>query len=126
MSSRALRAAFALLLAGLILSACGSEPLVPYSTDTPPLVLAPANQAGVIDQRGRFREIYCAVLEENPAAIDHRPCEEALTRVGTEPPGTGQPVNLGISQRHLIAAIVPGLGYGCFEDWLALTRSVAE
>ena len=55
--------ALAAAAATLALAACGSKPLVPYSLDTPPLVLVPASQAGVHDQRGRFREIYCAVLE---------------------------------------------------------------
>ena len=109
-----------------MLTACGSEPLVPYSTDTPPLALVPATLAGVGDRRGRFREIYCAVLEARHTVSDYRPCDEALTRVGIEPAGTGQPVDLGLSRRHLIAAVVPGLGFGCFDEWLALTRSVAE
>jgi hypothetical protein len=38
------------------------EPLVPYSTDTPPLVLVSPSSAAVIDN-ARFREIYCAILE---------------------------------------------------------------
>ena len=87
---------------------CAAPPLMPYSTDTPPLVLAPASAAGVQDQRARFREIYCAVLEARGRELpDYRPCEDALTRVGTEPASTGKPVDLGPSKRRLVAAVVP-------------------
>ena len=51
------------VVACLALGACATTPLVPYSADTPPLVLALASQAGVQDKRARFRETYCAVLE---------------------------------------------------------------
>ncbi|HZZ11494.1 MAG TPA: hypothetical protein VFE79_12465 [Paraburkholderia sp.] len=82
-------------------------------------MLAPAFSSGVQDKRARFREIYCAVLEAHgPALPDYRPCEDALTRVGTEPDGMGTPVALGQSARHLIAAVVPGIGYDCFKPWL--------
>ena len=102
----------------LVLAACASKPLVPYTTDTPPLVLAPAAQAGIVDKRARFREIYCAVLEARRELPDHRSCDEALTRVGDEPAGTARPVDLGPSNRRLVAAMVPGLGFECFEKWL--------
>lgn len=103
----------------VLFGACDRKPLIPYSADTPPMVLVPASQAGVVDKRGRFREIYCAVLEARGSGVpDYRPCEEALTRVGAEPPGTGKPVELGQSRGHLIAAVVPGFGYDCFEPWL--------
>ena len=41
-----------------------------------------------------------------------------MTRVGEEPAGTGRPVDLGPSNRRLVAAVVPGVGYDCFEKWL--------
>ena len=44
-----------------LLSACASKPLNPWTTDSPPLALVPVADAGVDDQRGRFREIYCEV-----------------------------------------------------------------
>ena len=109
----------------LVLAACASKPLVPYTTDTPPLVLAPAGQAGIVDKRARFREIYCAVLEARRELPDHRSCDEALTRVGDEPAGTARPVDLGPSNRRLIAAMVPGLGFECFEKWLEPPGSAA-
>ena len=110
----------------LVLAACASKPLVPYSTDTPPLVLAPAAQAGIVDKRARFREIYCAVLEARRELPDHRRCDEALTRVGEEPAGTARPVDLGPSNRRLVAAVVPGLGFDCFEKWLEPPGTAAE
>jgi dienelactone hydrolase len=103
----------------LVLTGCASAPLVPFSTDTAPLILVPAAQAGVQDKRGRFREIYCGVLAARVGEVpDHRPCDEAMTRLGAEPAGTGQPVPLGASSRHLVAAVVPGIGYSCFAHWL--------
>jgi pimeloyl-ACP methyl ester carboxylesterase len=103
----------------VLFAACATKPLIPYSADTPPMVLVPAPLAGIADKRGRFREIYCAVLAaRGPALPDHRSCEDALTRVGTEPAGTGEPVELGQSRQHLIAAVVPGVGYDCFKPWL--------
>jgi hypothetical protein len=116
---RGLQIAIATVVATVAFGACTTKPLVPYSTDTPPLALVSASQAGILDKRGRFREIYCAVLEaRGPALPDYRPCEDALTRVGAEPAGTGRPVDLGPSRRHLVAAVVPGIGYDCFKPWL--------
>jgi hypothetical protein len=115
------------IVACIALGACAPAPLLPYSTDTPPLVLAPASEAGVRDARGRFREIFCAVLEAHGRALDdYRPCEEALTRLGGEPGGAGEPVDLGPSKRRLVAAVVSGIGYECFEPWLRPPGTVAQ
>jgi len=111
----------ALALPGFFwLAACASKPLVPFSTDTPPLILSPIAQAGSEDKRARFREIYCAVLERDKNRFpDYRPCDDALTKVGTEPAATGRAVSLEPSQRRFIAAVVPGIGYECIAPWLA-------
>jgi hypothetical protein len=105
---------------GLVaLAGCTGSPLVPFSTDTPPLVLAPIEQASVQDKRGRFREIYCAVLQARAAEVpDHRRCDEALTALGNEPAASGRPVPLGASSRRLVAAMVPGIGWACIAQWL--------
>lgn len=103
----------------MLLNACATAPLSPYSEDAPPLILVPVSEAGVEDRRGRFREILCAVLETHGQTLpDHRPCEEALTRVGKEPEGTGENVVLGVSELGLVAMIVPGVGWECFSNWL--------
>ena len=113
-----------LVAAALSMSACSTTPLEPYTEDTPPLVMVPASQAGISDQRGRFREIFCAVLEERGESIpDYRSCEDALTRVGVEPPGTGEPVALGQSSRQLVVVMVPGVGWDCFEEWLDMKNT---
>jgi hypothetical protein len=110
----------------MLLGACATKPLMPYSADTPPLVLVPAPYAGIHDQRARFREIFCAVLEARARDIpDYQPCDEALTRVGAEPAGTGRTVPLGPSSRRLVAAVVPGVGYDCIAPWLEAPGTVA-
>ena len=114
------------LLSVMALGACATPPLVPFSAETPPLVLVPAFQAGVQDKRARFREIFCAVLDARGAALpDYRPCAEALARVGEEPTGKGAPVDLGPSRRRLLVALVPGVGWDCFSDWLNIQGTAA-
>ncbi|HEY5780954.1 MAG TPA: hypothetical protein VIT66_03650, partial [Lysobacter sp.] len=118
---RTVRATIA--VACLALGACATTSHgVPYSTD-----VAPDTYAGLQDKRGRFRETFCAVLEAHGHELpDYRSCDQALTRVGDEPAGTGKPVDLGPSKRHLVAALVPGIGYECFEKWLQSPGTAAQ
>jgi hypothetical protein len=105
----------------MALGACATTG-VPYSTD-----IAPDIHAGLQDKRARFRETYCAVLEAHGRALpDYKPCEEALSRVGDEPVEAARPVALGASKRHLVAALVPGIGYECFAKWLEAPGTTAE
>ena len=103
------------------LQSCSTKPLNPWTADSPPLALVPVADAGIDDQRGRFREIFCDVLESRGEEWpDYQPCEEALTRVADEPPGSGAPVDMGQSRQHLLAVIVPGVGWECIEGWLGI------
>jgi len=71
------------------------------------------------DDRGRFREILCAVLDARGDSVpDARPCEDALTLVGAEEGATGAPVALGQAESNFLTLFVPGLGWECFEEWL--------
>ena len=116
---------FCLLPILFLLTACASKPLNPWTTDSPPLALVPVADAGIDDQRGRFREIYCEVLESRGEEWpDYRSCEEALTRVADEPEGTGEPVDMGVSQQKFLVLIVPGVGWECIEEWLKIDESV--
>jgi pimeloyl-ACP methyl ester carboxylesterase len=109
----------------LLLGACSSPPLNPWTADSPPLALVPVADAGVDDQRGRFREIFCEVLESRGEGWpDYQPCEEALTLVAKEPPGTGQPVNTGTSQLKPLVLMVPGVGWECIEGWVTIEESM--
>ena len=115
------------LAASLVISACSTTPLLPYSEETEPLVLLPISQAGIQDERGRFREIFCTVLEEHGSLLpDYQHCDQALTRVGTESDGSGKKVELGTSERGLVALVVPGVGWNCFSGWLNADGSAVK
>jgi len=104
-----------LAFAALLTGGC-SKPLLPYSLDTPPLVLAPASLANVEDGRGRFREIYCAVQKNHGAVLPYnRPCEDVILRLGGEPEPTRNPVSLGPSKLKLRVLVVPGLFNDCIK-----------
>lgn len=124
-----MRAGASLLFATALLSGCAStpEPEQPSAKQTRQDMQAYIASDKVVDGRGRFREIFCAVLEEHGRELpDYRPCEEALRTTGPELGATGEPVPLGQAQSDLLMLMVPGLGWNCFEDWLDLSGSVPK
>lgn len=107
------------ILAALLLGACASESEKPVDKSPMIPVADYAIRAGLEDERGRFREIFCAVLEERGEALpDYRSCDEALTLVGKESGATGQPVSLSQTGANYLFLLVPGLGWECFSEWL--------
>ncbi len=104
-------ARFAALAAiGLLLGGCATAPPVDFTIEVPP---------GVTDDRGRFGEIFCTVLQQHgPSLPDYRPCNEALSHIAAPPPAPARPVAGGESAAATGRGIVPGIGYGCVAKWL--------
>jgi hypothetical protein len=95
--------------------------------ETSPLPLLPAAGTGIDDQRGRFREILCAVDEAHGHELpEYRPCADILHRFADEPPGTKKPVHLGPARSKLRVALVSGLGAECFAGLVSAFRFALE
>jgi hypothetical protein len=50
-----------LVVAFSALCGCTPKPMIPYSAETPPLILGPAFAAGVVDGRSRFSRYYSVI-----------------------------------------------------------------
>jgi pimeloyl-ACP methyl ester carboxylesterase len=91
--------------------------MLSYDTATPPLVLTPIENAGIVDGRGRFREIFCGLSADHGADLPYdRPCDDVLHRLDGEPPPAGRAVSLGQARVPLDVVIVPGVGAACFPS----------
>ncbi len=115
-----------LVVGSLLTAACAfNPPEQPSMEETRSELQEYIASGSLIDDRGRFREIFCAVLEDHGQDLpDYRSCDEALRITGLEEGATGQPVPLGPAEADFLVLLVPGLGWNCFEKWLDLTGSV--
>ncbi|MBL8661158.1 MAG: hypothetical protein JNM75_15585 [Rhodospirillales bacterium] len=96
------------------LSGCAPQPLLDLTFGPPPLMATGAYRS-ITDERGRFREILCAVTEAHGDDFAvRRPCADVLMLNGKEAPGSGQSVYLGPARKKLRIATVSGLGADCF------------
>ena len=109
------------------LSACSTAPTRPFQTEAAPFDQTPDSLVNVVDDRARFREVFCEILEARRVQLPYyRPCDVALTRVGDEKPGFGRTVDLSQSKARLKVFFVPGIGFDCFSDWLAPPESSVD
>ncbi len=114
------RPRLAWLLLTLVLAAWAG-PGRPLALEGPPRLTVPIAKAGITDGRGRFRQIFCTVLtREGPAVPGFRPCEQALWRVGVEPPADDRPVARGPIRPPLRLVLVSGYGAQCFSRLVRL------
>ncbi len=111
----------------LLLTACVSQPPPPTTEETAAEVADYIAVDKLRDDRGRFREIFCAVLEERGDNLpDYRPCDQALKNTGVETGATGAPVAMGNANSNPLYLLVPGLGWECFSEWLDLEYSAPK
>jgi pimeloyl-ACP methyl ester carboxylesterase len=111
----------------VLFTACASEPASTPAASYDLSATEHASKAGLTDGRGRFREIYCAVLDKHGSKVpDNRSCEEALTESGEEGGATGKEVYLEQSHGDYLVLFVPGFGWDCFADMLDLDGSILD
>lgn len=95
----------------LLLAACFSQPLVPYSEQMPPAVLVTLEAAGVRDLRGSYRTALCVQLADTAK----QRCDDVLLRFPDEPSPTPAQPPRDLRQRYRIA-FVPGLFGECLAQ----------
>ena len=129
LSRRGLHIAYGVLV---ILGAClgaaaalmiGGRPAnmaMPFAVPARPIIVVPASLAGVIDDRARFRQIFCALDAAHGAQFpSHRSCDTALQRLGGEGAPASRPVSLEPPRgpKHFHIVIVPGMFGDCVQQW---------
>ena len=92
-----------------VLPGCASVAPAPLA-ESNALVMVPVSQANVVDERARFRDVFCTVLR---ARVDEGyragSCEEHLLRLSDEPSRSTQPVSLDVSNQPITVIFVAGL-----------------
>ncbi|HUU73804.1 MAG TPA: hypothetical protein VMW70_14335 [Burkholderiales bacterium] len=111
-----MRATLAGTIAAGLVCGCATAPTATLE-ESNPLVMVPISQTNVIDQRDRFRNLFCAVLEARAVENDQDPnCDEVLVRLPDEAPRQREPVSLDISTKAITALFIAGLGSDCIDQ----------
>jgi len=100
-----------LLLAAAQLAGCVQSPMLRYEPSAPAQVMSMIGASDVVDERARFRQIFCGVLERTPDRL-RRPCDALLHRLVDEPQALSQ-VPLPAHKPDLRVVFVAGLFGGC-------------
>jgi hypothetical protein len=106
----------ALLCIAVLPVSCSTRRVAFSCHDMAPSILVPADRGGIVDGRGRFREIFRAVLAaRSPRAETGKLFDDASTlwRLSGEPAATGKPVSLGRPNPNYRIVLVPGLLAEC-------------
>ncbi len=86
--------------------------MLEYNLRVPAQTLIPPGAPPVQDGRVRFRELFCALLDQEPGAAA-RPCEVLLHRLSDEPALVRRARSLPAHSPQLGVIFVPGLLGGC-------------
>ncbi len=100
----------------LLLGGCQAPPSRAQSLLSPAMLRLPVQQSALHDGRGRFREIFCAVLKARAATVASPDCAQALVALADELPGPARPVDLAPSRAGLQVLFVMGLASDCARN----------
>jgi len=100
----------------VIVSICGCTPtLLKFDIDTPAQTLAYAGSPQIDDQRPRFREIFCGLINQSSEAQQRRiQCEDYLWRLNDEKQGDKLSQPLPMHDAGLKIILVTGAFAECF------------
>ena len=100
----------------VIVSICGCTPtLLKFDIDTPAQTLAYAGSPQIDDQRPRFREIFCGLINQSSEAQQRRiQCEDYLWRLNDEKQGDKLSQPLPMHDASLRIILVTGAFGECF------------
>lgn len=99
----------------LLVSGCGPAAKRADAREAVPPVRHPAATSGVVDARGRFREVLCAINSAQGAGFpDARACAEILASLGTEPAGSGRPPAAAAAANTTLV-FIPGIFGECVQ-----------
>lgn len=99
---------------------------MPFNVETPPAIVAAIGSrdgagSGIEDQRGRFRQILCAINDTRGDGLpDYRACNDILWRLQDEPAATAEPVHMGAPRLPIRIVFVGGLASECVSGLVSL------
>jgi hypothetical protein len=97
------------LVQAFICASCASQPIASQSGEVP-VVRLPVSQAGIVDGRARFREIFCDIDRAVGRDLaDFRECGDALIEVGVEPQPQSRSVHTNNAGSLPVLVFVEGL-----------------
>ena len=107
---------FIFLSLSVIVSICGCTPaLLKFDIDTPAQTLSYASAPSIDDQRSRFREIFCGLINQSSEAQRRRiQCEDYLWRLNDEKQGDKLNQPLPMHDASLRIILVTGAFGECF------------
>ena len=106
---------FATFAAGA-LAGCAGRPVYDVPGKVVPSILLPVSQSGIIDGRGRFREIFENILATLKSSEGQWTDGATLWMLPGEPSPTGKTAPTGPSSGSFRVLIVPGLFAECVAD----------
>jgi len=110
-----------------VVLSCTNKTLISSTEKLSPITLLQTESLGFVDARPRFREIFCALLNNHGKSLpDYKTCDDSLRTIGLEPQKTTKALDIKPSNNEYIIGLVPGIAWQCVRNWLNNDNSGPE